>query len=133
MILFVIIIVVFLFVIAFFTLGYQKITGFALDTKTLSQNQMLKDMPNNGEISIQLGDEFYTIKTSTISGLKSFKPDISVYIPASYESQLKEDICSLFKKASQNKDIKITLNASKISLLWKYRRMLKYRSCFGFW
>jgi hypothetical protein len=93
---------------------------------------MLKDIPKNGEISIQLGNEFYTIKTSSISKAKSSKPDISVYIPSSYESLSKEDICFLFKKANQNKDIKITLNASKISLLWKYREMLKYRSCFGF-
>lgn len=110
----------------------MKITGFALDTTALSKNQMLKDIPKNGEISLQIGEEFYTINNSLIFLGKSLKPDISVYVPATYGTESIDDVCSLFKKANQNKDLKVTLNRSKVALLWKYRGMLKYRSCFGF-
>jgi hypothetical protein len=130
-ILFVIIFIIFLIVVIYLGINYMNVTGNVIDTKLLSQNQMLKDIPKNGEISLQVGEEFYTIRTSSVSLGKSSKPDVSVYIPSSYGTENMDDVCSLFKLANQNKDIKITLNNSKIALLWKYRAMLKYRSCFG--
>lgn len=130
--LFAIVFIMLLIVIILISLDYMNVTGNVIDTTKLSQNQMLKDMPKNGEISLQMGEEFYTIKNSLISLGKSTKPDIIIYIPASYGTENMDDVCSLFKLANQNKEMKITLNASKLALLWKYRGMLKYKGCFGY-
>ncbi len=97
----------------------------------LSGNEIIKNLPDNGVINLQIDDSFYSIKNSEIRNEKAEDSDISISIPSNYLSNMNQDFCGVLSKAYRNGDLKIEVHISKIEALFKYSSMIKYRECLG--
>jgi len=95
----------------------------------LKDNEIVKNLPNSAIISLKLGDEYYTVKKNSVTAGKPIDPDITISLPKSYSTKLSEDLCEVFRKANQNKEIAVEIHSSQSALLWKYKGMLKYKNC----
>jgi hypothetical protein len=122
----------------------QSITGAAVQNSgstqpvyknsgisSLSSSQIVKDLPEGSTIELKLGENFYTIQKNLISSGKPSNADVSIFLPDSYTNSLVSDFCETVKKADKNGDLVVRTTLSKASLTWKYRSMLKYKSCLG--
>lgn len=119
----------------------QQIT-YSNFVQQVSQNVMIQDLPNNAVISLRFynfntgqraWEKSYLLKkASVIEGLAD-KPDITIVIHSKYLSQITSgNFCSIIKQAKVNNDLGVWTESSKLSLLWKFRSMLRYRDCLGF-
>lgn len=107
----------------------------------LEQQQVVRDLPSNAKISLRLynfnsgsreWEKSYIItKGKAIEGLSS-DVDLEIILSSRYIFEVAKDLCSGVKKAKENNDMGFNLKISTASFLWKYKGMLKYRSCFGF-
>ena len=108
----------------------------------LSSNPIIQALPSNGVIWLR----FYNFNTGQRQWEKSYiltkslakegtatSPDITLWIHSKYLSQLtNQNFCGIIQAAKQNGDLGTELGISKISLMWKYRSVMNYRSCLGF-
>jgi len=108
----------------------------------LSSNPIVQALPSNGIIWLR----FYNFNTGQRQWEKSYvltkgsakegtatKPDITLSIHSKYLSQLtNQNFCGIIQAAKKNGDLGTELGISKISLMWKYRSVMSYRSCLGF-
>ena len=97
----------------------------------LAKQNIIKELPKNAQISLVLSDvqKSYIVTTGSIVEGQASKPDIIVTIPSKYVLD-SGDFCSLVKLANSRRDLSYELKASKVSLVWKYSGMMKYKSCF---
>jgi len=97
----------------------------------LAKQNIIKELPKSAQISLVLSDvgKSYIVTTGSIVEGQAAKPDIIVTIPSKYVLD-SGDFCSLVKLANSRRDLSYELKASKVSLVWKYSGMMKYKSCF---
>ncbi|MFA5723532.1 MAG: hypothetical protein WC979_04715 [Candidatus Pacearchaeota archaeon] len=97
----------------------------------LAKQNIIKELPKSAQISLVLSDvgKSYIVTTGSIVEGQVNKPDIIVTIPSKYVLD-SGDFCSLVKLANSRRDLSYELKASKVSLVWKYSGMMKYKSCF---
>jgi len=58
--------------------------------------------------------------------------DIYLTLSSDYVSEIEGDnFCEVIKKARNNGDLGQYTEASKITLLWRYKSMIKYADCLG--
>jgi hypothetical protein len=117
-----------------------KITYDNLDF-TLSKTNMIKDLPKDAIILLH----FYNFNTGEREIEKSYvftlgeikegvieNEDIAIYIHSKYLNELTTaNFCSVIQEANSNGDLGTEKKISNTALLWKYKSMLKYRSCLG--
>ena len=106
----------------------------------LSKNELVKNLPSTGIIllkfySIKEGskifEKLYVIKKGDVKEGEE-KADITLEVDSKYLKVLTDqNFCSTMQSAQENGDFNSYTSISKTSLLWKYRGMLKYRSCLG--
>jgi len=108
----------------------------------LSSNPIVQALPSNGIILLK----FYNFNTGQRQWEKSYvltkasakegtspSPDITFSLHSKYLSQLtNQNFCGIIQAANKNGDLGTELGISKISLMWKYRSVMSYRSCLGF-
>jgi len=103
-------------------------------------NSLLKDMPNNGIVSLRFFDfkdgkriwqDGFLIGKDGI--LQSGEPDIIVILHSKYIPEFnKDNFCEVIQKAKKNQDLGFISQSSSVKLLWKYKGMMKHKNCFGF-
>jgi hypothetical protein len=58
--------------------------------------------------------------------------DLVLYIYSGYIEELNNrNFCEVIKKANANGDLGYEIKMSSLGFGWKYRRMNKYKECFG--
>ncbi len=109
--------------------------------KELSRLSLVRDMPEKGEIMLM----FYNFNTRqrqweksyliTKNGFKegsSESPDFTIMMHSKYLTVLtNQNLCGVIAKAKETGDFGMETGMSKAGLLWKYKSMMKYKSCFG--
>lgn len=97
----------------------------------LEQNVVISSLPKNAVISLKVDSEYYNVGKGSVVKSKAENPDLEVSIPGSYLAGM-GDFCNTVKNAINNGDAKIELKISRVSFLWKYKAVVKYKDCFGF-
>lgn len=113
---------------------------YANIARVLSANSMVKDLPTSATILLR----FYNFNSGTRQWEKSYilkrgdvqegntAADMTIIISSKYLSELtSSNLCSVLQKAQKNGDFSTESTMSTLSLMWKYRSMMKYRSCLG--
>lgn len=108
----------------------------------LMSSSMIKDMPKKANVRLKLYDdsqgerkweEIYFINENSVKEVSSDdneKVDVEIYLDSNYISELGlRELCSSIKKAKVNGKLGTELKISKVSFLWKYREMMKYKDC----
>lgn len=99
--------------------------------QVLASNSFVKDLPNDAVISLKVDEDYYAIRKSGVIKEEADLPDFKITIPGKYIPML-WDLCAAMDSARNSGELGFESGLSKISLLWKYKSMLKYRECFGF-
>ena len=103
---------------------------------------MIQELPKDALISLRLynfdtgvrqWEKSYVITKGNVEevnaqNLDENKLDLEIIINSKYA--LSAEFCTAIKQARANNDFGYELKASKASLLWKYRGMMKYNNCF---
>lgn len=102
--------------------------------QVLSQNEMIKSLPSNAKVKLVLYNstferDYVISKDGVVQGNLD-NPDVVLTLPVSYLNNLMSDnFCVVVKTANQNRDLGFESSQGMIGLLFKYRSMVKYRSC----
>jgi len=117
-------------------LDYSNLAGF------LSESNFVRDLPENSVLllkffnfnsGIRQWEKSFVIKRKDVKEGTYNTPDITLTLHSKYFSVLTNlNFCSVTKTANENRDLGFDTKHSKLVLMWKFRSMLKYRSCFGF-
>lgn len=106
----------------------------------LANQQLIKDSPSNGKISLEfyhfVGDCRKFDKIFLVSGGKikeeNTKADIIISIKSDYADRITADnLCEIIHQARANGDLGQSVNIGTTKLMWVYNGMLKYRDCLG--
>ena len=108
----------------------------------LMSSSMIKDMPKKANVRLRLYDDsrgerkweetyFITGKiVNEVSSDDNEKADVEIYLDSNYISELGlREFCSSIKKAKADGKFGAELKMSKVSFLWKYKGMMKYKDC----
>src|SRR3989344_2663069 len=108
----------------------------------LMSSSMIKDMPKKANVKLKLYDdsqgerkweETYFITGNIVKEVSSDdneEVDAEIYLSSDYISELGlQELCSSIKKAKVNGEFGAELKMSKVSFLWKYKGMMKYKDC----
>ena len=108
---------------------------------TLSRTNMIRDLPDDAVILLQFYnfnsgeraiEKSYVLTQGEIKEGTTDNEDILIYIASKYLEQLTTaNFCSIVQEAKSNGDLGIELKSNKVSLAWKYKSMMKYKSCLG--
>lgn len=106
----------------------------------LSSNKMVKALPEGSSILLK----FYNFNTGERQWERSFtitrgkvtqggtEGDIVLSLHSKYLSGLTTlNLCSVIQKANKAGDLGFETQLSKAALLWKFKSIMEYRSCFG--
>ena len=108
----------------------------------IESQKMIQDLPKDALISLRLynldsgvgqWEKSYLITKGNVEevnaqDLARKKLDAEVVINSKYV--LSAEFCTAIKQAIATNDFRYELKVSRIYLLWKYRGVLKYQSCF---
>jgi hypothetical protein len=99
----------------------------------------VQDLPDNGVILVKFynfdsgeraWEESYVIKKGSVEKGSVDNPDITIILSSKYIPYL-GDFCRAVQKAKENGDIGYESSLGNVALTWKYKGMVKYKSCFG--
>lgn len=112
-----------------------KGTGIIIDKNNfnlyLQQQQIVKDLPKDAAISFVIDEVSYSLNKGVVVKGKASNPDLEITLPSKYVPMM-GDFCNAVKTANKNRDLGVKLNIGRAAFLWKYRGVLKYKSCLGF-
>jgi|GEM_PF-1565478 len=106
----------------------------------MQEQQIVRDVPSAGKISLKfyhfaegcrIWDKSYILSDGQIleGGGES---DIQLWIASSYVDRITEsNFCDIIKEARANGDLGQDATESEVTLLWRYKSMLKYKECLG--
>ena len=114
-----------------------------MDYQNLNQeftnNEMMKDLPKDTKILLRFynfNSGFRQWEKSYVFNLGTFVEgstedyDLLLYMHSSYLAALNSySVCSIIKSANKNGDLGVEMNLPATKALWKYRSLLKYKSC----
>jgi hypothetical protein len=122
--------------------NYGPYITYANIEQQLSQNDIVKDLPENAVLLLQ----FYNFKTGFRVWEKSYilkknyvkegsieNPDLTITLSSKYLGQMTPgNFCNVIQIARANNDLGIYTELSNTQLLWKFKSMYEYRECLGF-
>ena len=77
-------------------------------------------------------EKSYILKKGSVKEGDLSNPDLIISINSNYLSSLtNKNFCEIIKKAYSNGDVSFETSLSKVSLAWKFKSMMKYKSCLG--
>ena len=109
----------------------------------VESQKMIQELPKNALIYLRLynsdagvrqWEKSYLITRGNVEevnaqNIDKSKLDAEIIINSKYV--LAYEFCTAIKQAIANKEFEYELKSSKITLLWKYKGMMKYKDCFG--
>lgn len=122
--------------------NYSPYTGYESFEQQLSQNDLVKDLPDNAVLAlwfynfntgVRIWEKSYVIKRNYVAEGNAGNPDLTIAISSKYVGLITPgNFCSVIQTANQNGDLGIYTDLSKTQLAWKFKSMYKYRDCLGF-
>jgi hypothetical protein len=107
----------------------------------LAKNNMIQDLPDNAKILLsfynfytgeRVWEKSYTLTKGEVKEGSTEDYDIKLIMHSKYLTVLNENnFCSTITSAKGNGDFASETSSSTISLLWKFKSMMKYKSCLG--
>jgi len=107
----------------------------------ISGNELIKNLPKDASLNLKLynfnsgerqWEKTYSISKDKIIEGYDEKADADIILNSDYAISLANDFCGTLKKANKAGDLGLELKKGEAGLLWKYKSMMKYKSCFGF-
>jgi hypothetical protein len=101
--------------------------------------QMVKDLPGNAVIGLKLynfdtgerqWEESYVISKGKVEIGNTDSCDIVIVLNSKYVPEL-GNFCGAVQKAKTNGDFRIETSMGETALMWKFKGMMKYKSCLG--
>ena len=105
----------------------------------LNSISIIDDLPENGEIELRLfnfnsgersWEETYVMKQGGAYQGNAENPDVIILLHSKYVTEL-GNICPTLQQANRNGDLGFEFHDSTASLLWKYKKIVKYKDCLG--
>lgn len=106
----------------------------------LQSTNLVRELPNDAEIQlkfynfdsgVRVWEENYVIQKDLVNAGEAEDPDAVVVMSSSYIDKL-GNFCSAVQEARNNGDLGFEIKKSTVLLLWKYKGLMKYKSCFGY-
>jgi hypothetical protein len=97
----------------------------------LASTSLVSDLPSDASILLKTETKTYAVQKGTVVEGTLANPDIIMTLPSSYITQFSNGFCATVHKAYAKGDLGISLNIGSTSAAWKYRALLKYKSCIG--
>ena len=103
----------------------------------LEQFRLVDDLPEDSRIEINVGDNSYIVEKGNVEvqdgESNSGEVDAKVSLPEKYFKVFGEKgWCDGLKEANANGDLNVEIEeGKKKDLLWKYKSLVKYKSCLG--
>lgn len=107
----------------------------------LEQQKVVSELPSNAKISLRLynfdsgerqWEKSYIITKGKVVEGTTDEADLDIILSSRYIFEIAKDLCAGVKKAKESENVGFYVKISSASFLWKYKSMLKYKSCFGF-
>ena len=109
--------------------------------KEIAKNYVIQALPDNSKILLK----FYNFNTGERQWENSFilnranvtkgsieNPDMTLSLSSAYLKELtNKNFCQIIQTANNNGDLGVEYGLFEAGLAWKYRSILKYKSCFG--
>ncbi len=95
----------------------------------LESTEFVNDLPRNSKINLLVGDNEYMVTKNSVESGSYPDPDVTITVPESYVEQMDNGLCETLSTAWDNGDIGVETSLSNLQLAWKYKGMMKYRSC----
>ncbi len=100
---------------------------------SFKDNVIVMDLPRGAAIKLSVGGRDFFIGQGLIEKFDGQNVDASIRFPKKYISELStENYCRVLRKAISAKDYSGSLKLSRVSFIWKYRKLISYHRCFGF-
>jgi len=106
----------------------------------LSQNSIVQDLPSDGVLLLKFynfnsgerqWEKSYVIKKGSVKE-GSENADVTISLNSRYLGTLTtRNFCEIIQLAKANNDVMFDTSISTTALAWKYRGVIKYKSCFG--
>jgi hypothetical protein len=107
----------------------------------MSSNEIVKSIPDKGSVALgffhftdgcRVWDKYFFLSGGKIDE-RFEQADIQIWIHSDYVDRISEaNFCEIVKEAINNGDVGQGSVSNEITLLWRYRSMLKHRACFGY-
>lgn len=97
----------------------------------LETHPAIEGMPDSSLVELNIGDNTYEIEGQHVYLTQSEgEKDLKITLPSGYEEIIGQiGLCNAVKKANENNELGVELHASKATILFKYRKLLKYGEC----
>ncbi len=116
----------------------NEATGLIVSTDSfqtyLETHPAIENLPKKAAIEIQIGENDYEIEGQNVklSNKDVDEKDIKISLPEGFEGVIGElGLCGAVKKAYNENTLNVETYASRVSLLLKYHKLLKYSDCIG--
>ena len=97
----------------------------------LASTNLVKDLPGDASIILKTEKKTYAVQAGSVTEGSLDNPDMIITIPSSYIPKLSNGFCTTMQEAYKSGDLSFSLNIGSASAAWKYRTLLKYKSCLG--
>ena len=113
----------------------------------LESQQIVDDLPSNAVLLLKFynfntgerqWEDYYKITKSKVEKVTGevadieIKADVVIIIHSKYISELGKGFCSTIKQAKANGDFGADILLNTAQFLWKFKSMMKYKSCLGY-
>jgi hypothetical protein len=105
----------------------------------VSKNSMIRDLPKKSEVLISFYnfdkgyrevERSYLVRDGLLVETDIDSAEVSIFLNSRYLDEMNShNFCSVLKKAYSNGDLGFESSLSSVKLLWKYKGMMKYKSC----
>lgn len=97
-----------------------------------SQMNVVRDLPAEGSVAVYIGNVGYALAREGMTRGAPTNPDMTLRIPESYLALMgQRGPCAALSQARASGDLGVELHEDTSSLAWKYRALVKYKSCLG--
>ncbi len=110
--------------------------------QSMSNNPIVLDIPSDSAIllnfyntnsGIKVLEKSYVLSESGVSEGKIDNAGLTLSMDSKYLTVLtNKNFCGVVQEARNNGDLGIKTTLSKTDLAWKYKKLYRYRDCFGF-
>lgn len=119
----------------------KKTTDYSTLVSDLLKSDIVQDLPNDAVLRLQFynfdsgvreWEKSYNLKKNSVQE-GSDTGNIQIIMHSKYVQDFKiKSVCEVLTSAKNNGDFGVDTEMSDSALVWKYKSMMKYRSCLGF-
>jgi hypothetical protein len=97
----------------------------------LTGNEIIQSMPKNARINIIIGEMEYSIIGREAHLGLIHSADMTIRLPENYFNNFEHGFCNALSGAVENGDLVVEKTLTDTKLIWKYKKMFKYKDCIG--